>query len=121
VTRLSPSSSQPQQQPHGAFRREAVRVWGRLRHWWYSRQRQIDLNILWPVCVENAPNLEHAKAAFAYHALRDPAWLALGRENVVLFVNGLKIPPVRTDHMWSVGAALDRDLKQKPNEDRNPR
>ncbi len=45
---------------------------------WRSRQRRIDLEILWPACKANARDLDHAKAAFAYHAFHDRAWLYLG-------------------------------------------
>ena len=44
--------------------------------WWRKRQRQIDLDILWPVCKESAINLDWAKAAFAYHCFNDHAWMA---------------------------------------------
>lgn len=50
--------------------------------WWHARQRAIDLRILWPICKEKAPNLEQARLAFAMHAMMDPAWLCLGREEI---------------------------------------
>jgi hypothetical protein len=49
-----------------------------LKSLWYRHLRRIDMQILWPACVEKAPDLEHARAAFALHAFNDPAWLALG-------------------------------------------
>jgi hypothetical protein len=49
-----------------------------LRGLWYARLRRIDLEILWPVCCEQADTLDHAKAAFAVHAYHDRAWQALG-------------------------------------------
>ncbi len=49
-----------------------------LINWWHGRQRSIDLDILWPICCEQACDLDHAKMAFAVHAFHDPAWLALG-------------------------------------------
>lgn len=45
---------------------------------WYWRQRGVDLEILWPICKQKAPNLDMAKTMFALHALSDPAWLCLG-------------------------------------------
>jgi hypothetical protein len=45
-----------------------------LGRWWRRRQRAVDLEILWPSFRDMAPDLDHAKAGFAYHALRDPAW-----------------------------------------------
>lgn len=42
--------------------------------WWRRRQRSIDMQILWPACKSQAPDLESAKAAFAVHAFNDPAW-----------------------------------------------
>ena len=47
-----------------------------LGKWWRKRQRAIDLEILWPQCCELAPDLDHAKAAFAMHAFHDHAWTA---------------------------------------------
>lgn len=55
-------------------------VWRLIRSWWHARQRQIDLDILWPICVRGANDLDHAKAAFAVHAFNDPAWRELGEE-----------------------------------------
>lgn len=55
-------------------------------HWllsfWYKRQRAIDLQILWPSCRDLAPDLDHAKAAFAVHAYHDRAWLTLGEAEI---------------------------------------
>jgi hypothetical protein len=53
-----------------------------LLDWWHNRQRQIDLDILWPVCKQQAPDLDTAKAAFAFHAYRDRAWLCLGEDEI---------------------------------------
>ncbi len=57
--------------------------WG----WFHARCRRLDLAILWPACKEHAPTLAHAKAAFAYHAFNDPAWLALGEKEVFRFID----------------------------------
>ena len=53
-----------------------------LMNWWHQRQRAIDLRILWPVCKENAQDLDHARAAFAYHAFHDQAWVCLGDREI---------------------------------------
>ena len=55
---------------------------GWITRWWHARQRRIDLDILWPQCLANARDLDHAKAAFAMHAMNDPAWLELGEAGV---------------------------------------
>lgn len=53
---------------------------------WHQRERQLDLKILWPSCKriaeERGTGLDHARAAFALHALYSQAWLALGEEEV---------------------------------------
>lgn len=49
---------------------------------WHTRQRTIDVEVLWPVICSNARDLEHARKAFAWHALRDSAWTVLGSEGV---------------------------------------
>lgn len=56
---------------------------------WRERQRAVDLKILWPICVELAPTIDHAKAAFAAHAFNDPAWLALGDDELVRRIESL--------------------------------
>lgn len=56
---------------------------------WYARLRRIDLQILWPVCRDNAVSLDHAKAAFAVHAYRDPAWQFLGEDEIYRQIEGL--------------------------------
>jgi hypothetical protein len=39
-----------------------------------ARQRAIDLKILWPAFKKKAPDMDHAKAGFAWHAFQDTAW-----------------------------------------------
>jgi hypothetical protein len=57
---------------------------------WHARQRAIDLEILWPECVKHGQDLDHAKAAFAYHAFNDEAWLCLGDEEIKRRIDNLK-------------------------------
>lgn len=61
-----------------------------LQKFWYARCRKLDMEILWPSCLSQAPSLDHAKAAFAVHAFNDPAWLFLGRDTVHQFIDGLQ-------------------------------
>lgn len=61
-----------------------------LRSHWQARQRAIDLDVLWPACRANAPDLDHARAVFALHAFHDPAWLALGYDEVVRRIDALR-------------------------------
>ena len=56
---------------------------------WHERQRAIDLRILWPVCKNLAPDLDHAQAAFAMHAFHDKAWLCLGDDEIRRRINEL--------------------------------
>ncbi len=46
-----------------------------IRNWWWSIQRNIDMQVLWPACKEQAANLTQARGVFAYHAFQDPAWI----------------------------------------------
>jgi hypothetical protein len=57
--------------------------------WWYERQRSLDLEVLWPSCRDQAPDLDHARAAFAYHAFHDKAWLVLGDEEIKRRIDNL--------------------------------
>ena len=56
---------------------------------WHARQRAIDLQILWPSCKQVAHDLDHAKAAFAFHAFHDPAWLELGEDEICKRIDAL--------------------------------
>ena len=56
---------------------------------WYARLRNIDMQVLWPSCLAQARDLDHAKAAFAVHAFNDPAWMFLGRDAVYRAIDGL--------------------------------
>jgi hypothetical protein len=65
---------------------------------WYARLRWIDREILWPTIKAQAPHsndcdlqalgscscawLDHARTAFAVHALSDSAWLFLGYDEI---------------------------------------
>jgi hypothetical protein len=60
-----------------------------LMNWWRARQRSIDLDIFWPCCKENASDLDQAKAVFAVHAFHDPAWLALGEDEICRRIDAL--------------------------------
>ena len=66
-----------------------------LMGFWYARLRQIDLNILWPICKREASNhrpddwLNHAKGAFALHCLHDRAWTVLGDDEVIRRIDAL--------------------------------
>jgi hypothetical protein len=61
-----------------------------LMRWWRAHQRQIDLDILWPACKAEAADLDHAKAAFAVHAFNDRAWLVLGEDEIIRFIEDLR-------------------------------
>lgn len=53
-----------------------------LRNLWHAQTRRLDLVILWPSCRKFAPDLDHAKAAFAMHAFNDAGWLVLGEDEI---------------------------------------
>jgi hypothetical protein len=57
---------------------------------WYWQMRRIDLLFLWPACREHAPNIDHARAAFAVHAFRDHAWLCLGAAEIARRIDRLE-------------------------------
>lgn len=59
---------------------------------WRARQRDIDLQVLWPACYRNARDIEHAKVAFFRHAMQDKAWACLGEDEVFSRVHGLTAP-----------------------------
>ena len=61
-----------------------------VKRWWRARQRRIDMDILWPLCLEGAGNLDNAKAAFATHCFLDPAWRELGETGIIAFIDKLE-------------------------------
>jgi hypothetical protein len=42
--------------------------------WWRERQRTVDLEVLWPICKEQAPDIKLARSAFFMHCTEDTAW-----------------------------------------------
>jgi hypothetical protein len=67
-----------------------ITVFIALRKIWRAHQRSIDMDILWPICLKGANDLDHAKAAFAYHAFNDPAWRELGEDGIIDFIDRLE-------------------------------
>jgi hypothetical protein len=59
---------------------------------WHAHQRSIDLKLLWPICCEYAPTIDHAKASFAMHAYNDPAWTCLGENEIYRRIEELRAP-----------------------------
>jgi hypothetical protein len=57
---------------------------------YYSRLRRIDLQVLWPACLDQTRDIEHARAVFAVHAFHDPAWLFLGGDEIIRTIDGLQ-------------------------------
>jgi hypothetical protein len=47
----------------------------KLRNWYWARCRAMDMDVLWPTCVAMSPDIDHARAVFMVHAMRDPAWI----------------------------------------------
>jgi len=69
-------------------------VWGIFR-WFAARRRKrlrrIDMDVLWPTCLKAANNLDYAKAAFAVHAVNDPAWRGdYSEEEILEFIDRLE-------------------------------
>lgn len=42
--------------------------------WYRKRQRQIDIDLLWPICKERASSRDIAEDAFYWHCINDRAW-----------------------------------------------
>ena len=59
-------------------------------NWWYERRRRRDLEILWPLCKQNAKSLEDARTAFLLHASKDSAWRHLEPLHAARIINALK-------------------------------
>jgi hypothetical protein len=48
------------------------------------------MDILWPRLLIDARDLDHAKTAFAVHAMSDPAWTCLGEDAIIAFIERLE-------------------------------
>jgi hypothetical protein len=68
-----------------------VGIWALIVMWWRHRQRMVDMDVLWPILLRETGDLDRAKAAFAFHATNDPAWMCLGEERVLAFIATLEI------------------------------
>jgi hypothetical protein len=66
------------------------KLWYWLEDLWFQRCRRKDLDILWPLCKQNARDLEGAKLAFALHTATDPAWQQLGPRHVSALIDALE-------------------------------
>ncbi len=62
----------------------------RLIKWWRARQRQIDLDILWPACRDQAADLAAARNAFLLHVSQDSAWQDLRWQDACEIVSKLQ-------------------------------
>jgi hypothetical protein len=60
-----------------------VSILSAIYEWFDGRRRKIDIEILWPMCKEQATTLDDARAVFAHHALHDSAWRRLGEAEIV--------------------------------------
>jgi hypothetical protein len=67
-----------------------VGLWALIRMGWQRRQRRLDMEVLWPACLEVSPDLDRAKAVFAAHCLHDPAWTSLGEDALFAFIDQLE-------------------------------
>lgn len=56
----------------------------------YRRQRELDIEILWPSCRDAAPDLDTAHAMFAIHVSMDDAWRAITAREAKHTIDGLK-------------------------------
>ena len=54
-----------------------------VRSWWKKRQRKIDLEILWPICLAKTENYNDAEFAFMLHAVNDSAWDDLSTKEIL--------------------------------------
>ena len=58
--------------------------------WWRAQQRALDIQILWPACKDEAPDIAAAKAAFSLHCFSDDAWASLSVVEMLRQIDALK-------------------------------
>lgn len=56
---------------------------------WHQRQRQLDIDILWPACRNGTADISIAREAFLWHAANEPAWQALSETEFNKIIDGL--------------------------------
>ena len=62
-----------------------------LMNLWHATNRKTDMLTLWPACKDHAESLDHAKAAFYFHASNDPAWTNhYTEEELIAYVDELR-------------------------------
>jgi hypothetical protein len=61
-----------------------------LLKWWHRRQRDIDIQMLWPSFKNQAADMTRARTAFECHTSRDRAWLCLSDEEYYKIIDNLK-------------------------------
>ncbi|WP_141740124.1 hypothetical protein [Bosea sp. BIWAKO-01] len=64
---------------------------------WQDRQRQVDIEVLWPACLRNSRVVGCTRRAFTIHALNDPAWTVLGTGEILRQVALLPHPRIPRD------------------------
>ena len=83
---------------------------------WQDRQRQVDIEVLWPACLRNSRDVDCARRAFTIHALKDPAWTVLGTVEILRQVALLPPPEDAPRHVFDPGLlchqAVKRDLSE---------
>jgi hypothetical protein len=79
---------------------------------WQARQRQVDLETLWPVCKKHASDPVHARMAFFLHACQDPAWRSLGEGEILSRIEALTCDR-ETPIKWKTGPTSGK----RPNEE----
>lgn len=56
-----------------------------------KRRRDLDVMIFWPSCKKTSESVRQARAAFAYHAMNDPAWTVdMTDHEIIEFVGELR-------------------------------
>jgi hypothetical protein len=68
-------------------------IWTLIKFWWYSKQIQTDIDLLWPSIVEHSTNEASARNAFLFHVCNDRAWVALGENEMIHIVSNLPYLP----------------------------
>lgn len=64
-------------------------VYDTIADWQPSRQRQIDIDILWPSIRNQVNNLDKAHQAFKLHCMGDSAWKHISTSDISRIVEKL--------------------------------
>lgn len=61
-----------------------------IQKWWWKRQRDIDMKILWPAMKDKTASIHAARRVFMMHAAGCPCWTRHYKEELWTHITGIE-------------------------------